>query len=211
MQKRKLFITLTGIIIILFICLVSYNNFSKNEYSGRLTKDYVVENGFLIDQTEGLSSYQEIFKLLAANNIDIMNVKKDKPVQLSEEDKGKVIELFIRGAKSKELGIQEPGWLENLSSGFEPELMKTLKIYRLINGFLDETDSQKELVIAFMAFGEQLCKYDDKIISLLGIGCKQKSIEFLIDNDPGDDELLTKKLLELKTEIESDYKRIRER
>ena len=211
MQKRNLVITLSGILILLVVCLVSYNHFSEKDYSGRLTKDYVVENGFLIDQTEGISSYQEIFKLLAANNIDIMNIKKDKPVQMSDEDKDKVIELFIKGAKSQELGIDEPEWLEIVISGFEPELKKTLKIYHLINPFLNETNTQKELAIAFIAFGDQLCKYKDKIINLMGIACKQKSIAFLIDNDPGDNEQLTKKYLEFKTEIENDFERVKTR
>ena len=206
-----MFITLPGIVIILIVCLAGYNIFSKKNISGKLTQDYVVENSFLVDQTEGISSYREIFKLLAANNIDIMNIKKDKAVLLSEEDKVKLIDFFIKGAKSQKLGIKKPGILKSMSSDFDPELKKALKIPYLINPFLSETDTQKELVIAFMAFGEQLCKYNDMVINLMGIGCKQKSIAFIIDNDPGDDELLTKKHLELKTEIQNDFERIKKR
>lgn len=209
MQKRKLFMTFVGFVIISTVCLACSIIFSKKTIPDKLTRDYAFENGFLVNKTKGISSYHEISKLLIANDIEIMDVTRDKPIVLSDEDTAKLIDFFIKGAKSQELGIKEPGWLESLSSDYAPELERVLKVQYLILPLLNAKDTERELVIALMAFGDQLCQYDDMLISLIGLACKSTAIEFLIENDPGTEELLIKKYLELKAEIQSDIETVR--
>jgi len=204
---------LIGSVLFFSMCIACFFLWKYNpleQKKSTLTYTYLVKNGFLSQEETAIDYYNQIFILLKKTEADIESAANEH-VNTSDADlKKELYNLLIDGAKCKELGVKEPGYLESFTS-YKSPVDKLLKLDDFLLPYLKDEDVSQEIILAFMAFGQQLCDYKDVILNGMGIRCKYKALGILKDKFPQNTENYQILYSEMIEETKEEFRVVKER
>ena len=210
MKQKVKYITILILLLSLVLISVFYTLFFTSETNNGLVREFIITNGFMVRKADAIDDYMKLFEVLKQNNVDLKNVDKNKSIAIGVKEKQELFVHLINGAKCKYLGLKKPHKLASFTN-YDAPMDQVLKLDNLLTPLLKEEIASKEAIIAFMAFGEQLCGYEDVIVNATGIRSKYAAVKMLCTMNPEKIDLEDNNYSQFKAEIQKEFQAVKDR
>jgi hypothetical protein len=218
MQKRIAFSAVLVLIFILYLMIIHI--FDSDRKSKRFLQSqevYLRSLGYLVGDRPAVSYYSEVSAILKANQIVNNTIRSMGQNELNSETiLRQAGPMYSNGAHQKKLGFPNPDWDQNsVQVGDQTYLLDDIYcVAKYLSRTLEVNANGTDLDMAYSCFamGIQLSRYEDKILTLCGIGCRDRALKWLIEYySKADDQkkviLMKKYLDEVRVEFEETKKK----